>query len=365
MNALAKGNFKQEASKDLEYIEMPGAAGLEAEGPPAKTPKPNFFHKYQKNSEFLNSNDVNRTRQMVQFLKKQKDLNSPVSNSDATSDRNNAGFSRKELRVFPSLIEKRFAKVCRSQEELSPRQKLLPNLSGNFEFQKNTSNYSNGDFGSNSGDEQIQGYFEKELGSASSHHFQSDRELFGGHKLSDEINFSKKELSKNESLFSYSSREHEKTKKKGAKKKKKKVCAPASREGKGKKFKLELDIEKKQKTAREGGKQKTISGSRACRVTQGYKGKKTRMKNEFHKGSSKKQNPLKTHKFKNESEKITKNIFDLFRVNDKGSYKKTKTKLNSKLFVRDSDFSIQKILAGYKKPKVQKKKKVLGLRNLN
>jgi len=242
------------ATADLDYIEMPDINSNDQntnkpQSGANKKIKPNFFHNYQKKSKFLNSNQENGTSQVVEFLNRHKNLQLSMEESELFSDlEENSSIKMKHSLVNSKFKNKKFSKKVKSQGELNTPSHLMADIESNFEFQKEfpIDSLSQMEQSNMISKNKIDKYFNENSEEEDS---VSSSELFH-RKVSDDIMFSKKELSNNESLFSYSSQENGKN------------LNSNKRNKKSKKFKLELDIEKNQQLKRKKKKQMIFEGKK-------------------------------------------------------------------------------------------------------
>lgn len=212
----------------LDFIDLPrDSPGPSAREEP-KVAKPNFFHEYKKKSMFLHSNQENRTALAMGFARRVG-----CAQLGGRKPSREARDSRERAEAPECLHPKKFSKLAKSHGELNTRQWSPAGLRGNFEFQK---------AGGARGESGESGESEASYGEESESNLER--------KFSEDICFSKKELSKDESLLSHSSGAAGDSRRQREVQAREDPSFSSSSRLQSKKFGLERDIERRRRLQR-------------------------------------------------------------------------------------------------------------------
>lgn len=309
-----KTRFVAATSPNLDYIKMPELAGDCQESTSiyqgsGKKIKPNFFHKYQKKSQFLNSNQENHTGMVFDFLQRKENLQSPVADPDSFSEEENEASIGEQIPASKfNLKQMKFSKMAKSHGQLDCEHLSKNKLNGNFEFQCEISETSwaksqSRELASNESERQSRDHFKSNNASS----VDSLDDLLN-RKCSEDIMFSKKELSKDESLLSHSSGNNERA---DEDRKNGNCSSSFSEKMKSKKFRMEIEIEKRQQLEKQIRNQTRAKGTRTkktgnvSRTKMGKVRRKNQLKNETFKNKEKAEMGRKKKKPK---EKVNKKV---------------------------------------------------------
>lgn len=345
-------------SPNLDYIEMPDLADeppepVFAEDGSGKKTKPNFFHKYKKKSQFLNSNQENRAGLGAEFVRQREDLRSPKEVLSLYSeDEDDLLICQKISTLALNLKQKKYSKAAKSHGQLDSENFPKHDPVGNFEFQRGALVAARAKSqipGARSGGSKRESECRPESNSNLS--VNSCDEMVN-RKCSEDIMFSKKQLSNNESLLSHSSGDQAQPK---ANATNSHVLSSCSDKLTSKKFRMEIEIEQRQeleKLLRKKGRAK----GRTKRAVNTSRVKAPR---------TKKKNRLKFESFKNKTEGVRgkKRARDKLRKKghvDLGELKLNRNSLNLKN--KNLFFKIPKMNTK-KGKKTKKPKDLTGLIN--